>query len=70
MVIAPASTGKLSTNKKAVTPIHQEKRFMVSSSTLLLRIAKDLTKKLILPKIELIPATWSLRMAASTDTPL
>jgi len=70
MVIPPAKTGSLRTNKNLVTTIAQVKRFMCSKLikklTLLL---KQVVIKLIPPKIEDTPAIWRLKIAMSTELP-
>lgn len=69
IVIAPARTGMLSSNRDAVIKTDQTK-----SGRLPKRIPSDLmfnivTRKLIAPNILLIPAICNENMAKSTDTP-
>jgi hypothetical protein len=69
IVIAPANTGKLNSNKKAVINTDQTnkgKRFIASP---LHRILKIVTIKLIAPAIEDAPAKCNAKMPASTEAP-
>jgi hypothetical protein len=70
IVIAPANTGKLVTNKTAVIITAQMNRGSVSRVNFLeARAQKIVHKKLIAPKIELAPAICSEKIAISTPTP-
>jgi hypothetical protein len=69
--MAPARTGKLVISKIAVRLVAQRKRGRRSIDTVLLvREQITVVKKLILPRIEEIPAKCKLKIAKSTDTPL
>jgi hypothetical protein len=70
MVIAPANTGRLVIKRTAVTKTAQRKRGRVST----LKETEDrettiVVKKLMDPRIELIPAKCRLKIAISTLTP-
>lgn len=70
MVIAPAKTGNLVINRIAVTERAQSIRGIRSREIILVdREQIIVVKKLILPKMEEMPAKWSLKIAKSTDTP-
>ena len=69
-MIAPARTGKLVMSKIAVTERAQSIRGIRSSEILLVvREQTIVVRKLILPKIEEIPAKWRLKIAKSTEIP-
>jgi len=71
IVIAPAKTGSLVTNRIAVTAKAQIIRGKRSIDTILVvREQIIVVKKLILPKIEETPAKCSLKIAKSTEIPL
>lgn len=70
IVIAPAKTGKLVINKTAVTEIAQSIKGIRSNEiALVVREQMIVVKKLILPKIEEIPAKCNLKIAKSTEIP-
>jgi hypothetical protein len=56
MVKAPARTGRLINSKKTATPKHQTNNLTVASVKPGERKVRIVTKKLILPIIDLIPA--------------
>jgi hypothetical protein len=71
IVIAPARTGKLVTKRTAVTARAQIIKGIRSIEIcLVVREQIIVVKKLILPKIEEIPATCNLKIAKSTEIPL
>jgi hypothetical protein len=71
IVIAPAKTGSLVTKRTAVTAIaHNIKGMRSKEIILVVREQMIVVRKLILPKIEEIPATWRLKIAKSTEIPL
>lgn len=70
IVIAPASTGRDSTNKNVVIIIHQTNKVIWFKAIALLRKFLVVTIKLIEPKIDLTPAKCKLKIARSTLTPL
>jgi hypothetical protein len=70
IVIAPARTGKVVTSKKAVTP--KDQIIKGSRSMLTILVVREqiiVVIKLILPKIEEIPAMCKLKIAKSTEIP-
>jgi len=70
IVIAPARTGKVVTSKKAVTP--KDQIINGSRSMLTILVVREqiiVVIKLILPKIEEIPAMCKLKIAKSTEIP-
>lgn len=70
IVIAPASTGKLVINKTAVTEMaHSIKGIRSKEIALVVREQIIVVRKLILPRIEEIPAKWRLKIAKSTEIP-
>jgi len=69
-VIAPASTGKDSSNKMAVIKTDQTKRGICSNDMCGLRILRIVEIKLIAPKIDEIPARCSEKIVRSTAGPL
>jgi hypothetical protein len=70
IVIAPANTGKVVNRRKAVTPKHQIIKGIRSILTILVvREQIIVVRKLILPKIEEIPARCKLKIARSTEIP-
>lgn len=70
IVIAPARTGRLRIRRTAVTAIAHSIRGMRSKEiALVVREQRIVVKKLILPKIEEIPARCNLKMARSTEIP-
>jgi len=69
MVIAPARTGRESSNKTAVIKTDQTNKGIESNVILALRIFKIVVIKLIAPKIEEAPARCSLKIAKSTEIP-
>ena len=71
IVIAPASTGRLVTSRKAVIRTAHKKRGSTPSWwSDLERARKIVLRKLIDPKIELAPATCREKIAKSTLAPL
>ncbi len=69
MVIAPAKTGKLSSNKNAVIKIDQTNNGNLFISMPRQRMLKIVTIKLIAPAIEETPAKCNENIPASTDAP-
>jgi len=70
-VIAPAKTGRLVIKRTAVIERAQSIRGIRSKEiALAVREQMIVVKKLILPKIEEIPARWRLKIAKSTEIPL
>lgn len=69
IVIAPASTGKLNNNKYVVTIIDHGKRGDASNPVPLVFKLNRVTKKLIAPAIDEIPATCKLKIPMSTAGP-
>jgi len=69
IVIAPAKTGKLNNNKKAVINTDQTNSGNRFISIPLQRILKIVTMKFIAPAIEETPAKWSAKIPASTEAP-
>jgi hypothetical protein len=67
--MAPAKTGKDKTNKKTVTKTDHTNNPMHSKERELLRRFLTVHIKLILPKIELIPAKCKLKITKSTLLP-
>lgn len=70
MVIPPARTGNLRTNKKTVIRSLQTKRGILSNFINDSRMLKMVQRKLIPPRIDLTPARWSLKIVKSTEDPL
>ena len=70
MVMAPAKTGRESNSKIAVTRVAQVKRGMLCRETPGARMLIVVTMKLMAPKVLLIPARCSAKMAMSTEAPL
>ena len=69
-MIAPASTGRLVTSKTAVTAIaHNMSGRRSRETSLVVREQIIVDKKLILPRIEEIPARCKLKIARSTEMP-
>jgi len=70
IVIAPAKTGSLVIKRIAVTDkAHKSKGKRSRETNLVVREHTIVVKKLILPKIDEIPARWSLKIAKSTEIP-
>ena len=70
-MIAPAKTGRLVIKRTAVIERAQSIRGIRSKEiALAVREQIIVVKKLILPKIEEIPARWRLKIAKSTEIPL
>jgi hypothetical protein len=69
IVIAPARTGKLNSNKKAVIKIDQTNKGNLFISIPRHRILNIVTIKLIAPAIEDTPAKCNENIPASTDAP-
>lgn len=71
IVIAPANTGRLVIRRIAVKLTAHKKRGKRSIEiSFLVREQITVVRKLILPRIEEIPAKWRLKIAKSTETPL
>jgi hypothetical protein len=71
IVIAPAKTGSLTINRTAVIATLQRKRGRRDKLKRdLMRETKIVVRKLILPRMEEIPARWRLKIARSTEIPL
>jgi len=69
--MAPASTGSLVISRTAVIATDQRNRGKRERVNLLLiRETKIVVKKLILPKIDEMPARCNLKIAKSTEIPL
>ena len=68
-MIAPAKTGRDSSNNTAVIKTDHEKREMFSMDVVVERMLKIVVIKLIAPKIEDTPAKWREKIARSTETP-
>jgi len=70
-VIAPARTGSLTISKTAVIATDHKNRgrreSLINES---IRETKIVVRKLILPKIDEIPAKCNLKIARSTEIPL
>ena len=69
MVIAPASTGRLSSSSTAVTMIAQVKSGTRSRVIPGARMDHSVTMKLIAPSVDEIPARWRAKIARSTEAP-
>ena len=69
IVIAPASTGRLRSNRKAVKNTDQTKRGISSATRPDPRMFIMVAIKLIAPRMEDTPAKCSERMAKSTEEP-
>jgi len=69
MVIAPARTGSDSNNKKAVKKTDQAKSGISSQLRAGERILAIVVRKLMEPRIELIPARCKEKIPKSTDIP-
>jgi hypothetical protein len=68
--MAPANTGRVVKSRKAVTPRDHSIRGNRSILTILVvREHTMVVMKLILPKIDEIPARWRLKIAKSTEIP-
>ena len=70
IVIAPAKTGRERRSKMAVITTDQAYEDIFSILIPGVRIFITVEMKLIAPKMEEIPAKWSLMMAKSTEAPL
>jgi hypothetical protein len=70
IVIAPASTGRESSKRMVVIKTDQTNKGIRSIDMSWGRIFIMVVIKLILPRIEEIPARWRLKMARSTAPPL
>jgi len=70
IVIAPAKTGNVKTNKKTVTKMDQINNLILSNDKDLLRKFLTVHMKLIPPAIELIPAQCRLKITKSTLLPI
>ena len=68
-MIAPASTGKESNNKKAVIKTDHTYKGIKRKVIPRIRILEIVTIKLIAPAIEEIPARCKLKIARSTEAP-
>lgn len=70
-MIAPARTGRLVISNTAVIATdHKNKGIRSNLRIAVIRETTIVVKKLILPKIEEIPARCKLKIAKSTETPL
>jgi hypothetical protein len=69
MVIAPAKTGKDNNSSTAVINTDHTNNGIESKFKEEERIFIIVVIKLIAPKIEEIPAKWSLKIAKSTENP-
>jgi hypothetical protein len=69
MVIAPASTGKVSTSRKAVTNIDQANSGILCIVMPGARMLKIVVMKLIAPRIEEAPARWIDKIKQSIAGP-
>lgn len=70
IVMAPASTGNLRINSTAVTArAHNIRGIRSKEMTLVVREHRIVVRKLILPKMEEIPAKCNLKIAKSTEIP-
>lgn len=69
IVIAPARTGRERRSKKAVKKTDQAKSGISSGDKPAPRILRIVTRKLIAPAIELMPAKCKERIAKSTEEP-
>ena len=71
IVIAPARTGSLVTRRRAVKDnAHSIRGIRSKEISFVVREHKTVVIKLILPRIEEIPAKWRLKIARSTEIPL
>lgn len=70
MVIAPANTGRDKSSSKAVSATDQANRGIRSKDMPEIRILITVVIKFTAPRIEEIPAKWSLKIAKSTEAPL
>lgn len=70
MVMAPASTGRERSSKIAVIRVAQVNRGSVWRDSPGARMLAVVTKKLIAPKVLLIPARCKAKIAMSTAAPL
>lgn len=71
IVIAPAKTGKLVTRRRAVIDrAHNINGIRSKEMSFVVREQRTVVMKLILPKIEEIPAKCRLKIAMSTEIPL
>lgn len=71
MVMAPANTGNLVINKAAVIATLQTKSGnRASVKAALTRLTRIVVRKLILPRIEEMPARCREKMAKSTEMPV
>ena len=69
MVMAPASTGRASSSRKAVTSTDQANRGILCSVMPGARMLRMVVIKLIAPRIELTPATCSEKITKSVAGP-
>jgi hypothetical protein len=69
MVIAPANTGKVRSNRTTVIITDHTNRGIRSNRIPFQRILIIVVIKLIAPRIEAIPAKWREKMAKSTEGP-
>jgi hypothetical protein len=69
MVIAPASTGKASSSRKAVTRTDQANSGILCSVMPGARMLKMVVMKLMAPRIDDAPARWSDRITKSMAMP-
>jgi len=69
-VIAPARTGRDRSSRIAVSITAHTNKGIRSNDIPIDRMLIIVVIKLIAPRIDEIPAKWSLKMARSTDAPL
>ena len=67
MVIAPASTGRDKSSRKAVTRMDQTKSGILCRVIPGARMLKIVVMKLAAPRIDEAPARWSAKIAMSTE---
>lgn len=70
MVIAPARTGNERRRSRAVIPVDQTNRGVWSRDMPVGRMLMIVVIKFTAPRIDEIPAKWSLKIVKSTDDPL
>lgn len=66
IVIAPANTGSATTNREVVIPMHQQNIDIWFKACPGVRHSRMVTRKFILPRIDLTPALWRERITKST----
>jgi hypothetical protein len=69
--MAPANTGRLTIRRTAVIATdHKNRGRRDKLKLVLIRETKIVVKKLILPRIDEMPARWRLKIARSTEIPV